>query len=84
MKNDFILIKELNQEMKTESGIIIPQEKHSRLAKVIAVPDNCDICVGDLILKTVGNETTFNINGEEVKSLHKDKIFVVIDNESQT
>ena len=84
MKNDFILVKELDGEYKTEGGIIIPDEKYKRKAIVLAVPENSDLNTGDLVFKSVGNETTFNINGREVKSLHRDKIFVVLEDGTKT
>lgn len=78
MKNDFILVKEIKEERVSEGGIILPIEKYHRTAEVLAVPEGSDIKIGDIVLKTIGNETTYTLNGEEVKTLHRDKIFVIL------
>ena len=54
MKNDYLLIQEIEQQdTKTDSGIIIPVEKHNRQAKIINAGDAEYLKAGDVILKNM-------------------------------
>lgn len=79
MKNNFFLIKEINEETVTDSGIIIPADKYERRAKVYAVCEDEDVVnVGDTVIKNVGRGTPIVLNGEEYEMLHKDFIMAVL------
>ena len=59
MKNNYLLIQEIEQqEQKTSSGIIIPVEKYNRKATVIKVGNTKHIKEGDTILKNMGAKIT--------------------------
>ena len=54
MKNDYILIEELEEE-RTKSGLWLPPNPHNRRAKVLNVSiEEEDIKVGDTVLKNIG------------------------------
>jgi co-chaperonin GroES (HSP10) len=81
MKNNYLLIQEIEQEeTKTASGIIIPVEKHNRKAKVINEGDNKDLSAGDVILKNMGKGTMVTLDGVEFEVLHINQIIAVLDN----
>lgn len=78
MKNNFLLIKELDKEELTDSGIYI-YEKYQRKAVVISCceSDN-EICIGDIVLKNVGRGTELTIDGETFETIHKNFIMAVL------
>jgi co-chaperonin GroES (HSP10) len=79
MKNNYLLIQELEQEeSKTASGIIIPVEKHNRKATVINAGDCKDVDAGDVILKNMGKGTMVTLNDTEFEVLHVNQIIAVI------
>ena len=39
MKNNYVLIEEIKQD-RTPSGIYLPEQKHNRVAKVLAVDES--------------------------------------------
>ena len=79
MKNKNILTKELLEETVTKGGIILPNtEKHNR--KAIVIQSDCpDIKPGDIVIKTIGNGTKFNIDGEEYEILNEGSILGIIE-----
>lgn len=78
MKNNNVLIKEIKEEHISPSGIILATEKYNRKAIVIQSASK-EVKVGDTIIKTVGNGTTFKINGEEYEILNEGHILGIIE-----
>ncbi len=80
MKNKYILIQDIVQpERKTESGIIIPEEKHNRIAKVLYVdPNDEDVKEGDIVLKLIGKGTAIRMDGVNVEAVHKNHLLAII------
>jgi len=80
MKNDYLLIQEIEQqETKTDSGIIIPVEKHNRHAKIINAGDAEYLKAGDVILKNMGKGTTLTLNDIEFEVIHINQIIAVVE-----
>ena len=79
MKNNYLLIQEIEQEeTKTASGIIIPVEKHNRKAKIINAGDCEDLEKGDVILKNMGKGTMLTLNDTEFEVIHINQIIAII------
>ena len=79
MKNNYLLIQEIEQEeTKTASGIIIPVEKHNRKAKIINAGDCEDLEKGDVILKNMGKGTMVTLNDTEFEVIHVNQLIAVI------
>ena len=80
MKNDYLLIQEIEQqETKTDSGIIIPVEKHNRQAKIINAGDAEYLKAGDIILKNMGKGTMLTLNNTEFEVIHINQIIAVVE-----
>ena len=80
MKNDYLLIQEIEQqETKTDSGIIIPVEKHNRQAKIINAGDAEYLKAGDVILKNMGKDTMLTLNNTEFEVIHINQIIAVVE-----
>lgn len=77
LKNNAVLIKEIKEVAVTKSGLLLPTQKYNRKAEVIATASS-DVNVGDVILKTIGHGTIFNIDGQEYEILHEDHILAKI------
>ena len=83
MKNDYLLIQEIEQqETTTASGIIIPVEKHNRKAKVINAGKAEHLKAGDVILKNMGKGTMVTLNNIEFETIHKNHIFAIIEEDA--
>jgi co-chaperonin GroES (HSP10) len=80
MKNNNVLIKEIKDIKETKSGILLPQEKYNRKATVIS-SDSSYVNAGDTIIKSIGNGTMFNINGEDYEILHESHILAIVNKE---
>ena len=79
MKNDYLLIQEIEQqETKTESGLIIPIEKHNRQAKIINAGNTEYLKDGDVILKNMGKGTMITLNDIEFEVIHVNQIIAVL------
>jgi co-chaperonin GroES (HSP10) len=79
MKNDYLLIQEIEQqETKTESGLIIPIEKHNRQAKIINAGNTEYLKDGDVILKNMGKGTMLTLNDIEFEVIHVNQLIAVI------
>ena len=78
MKNNYILVEEIPQETVTSGGIIIPEEKYNRKAKVLR-SDNDQVKEGDMVIKTIGKGTEYTLNGKKVEILHLNHILAVIE-----
>jgi co-chaperonin GroES (HSP10) len=77
MKNNFILIKDIKQEeLKSNSGIILTIEKYNRNAVVIKSLSH-DIKEGDIVIKNIGTGTLFSIDGEDYEILHESNILAI-------
>ena len=80
MKNDYLLIQEIEQqETKTDSGIIIPVEKHNRQAKIINAGNVDYLKAGDVILKNMGKGTMLTLNNTEFEVIHINQIIAVVE-----
>ena len=80
MKNDYLLIQEIEQqETKTDSGIIIPVEKHNRQAKIINAGDAEYLKAGDVILKNMGKGTMLTLNNTEFEVININQIIAVVE-----
>ncbi len=78
MKNEFFLVKELQEERETAGGIYLP-EKYPRKAMVLACCDNeTEVKVGDTVLRNVGRGTQINLNGENLEMIHRDFIMAIL------
>jgi co-chaperonin GroES (HSP10) len=80
IKNDYLLIQEIEQqETKTESGLIIPIEKHNRQAKIINAGNTEYLKDGDVILKNMGKGTMLTLNDIEFEVIHINQIIAIIE-----
>ncbi len=80
MKNDYLLIQEIEQkETTTASGIIIPIEKHNRKATVINSGDAEHLKAGDVIIKNMGKGTMITLNDIEFEVIHINQIIAIIE-----
>jgi co-chaperonin GroES (HSP10) len=80
MKNDYLLIQEIEQkETTTASGLIIPVEKHNRKAKIINAGDAEHLKAGDVILKNIGKGTMITLNDTEFEVIHINQILAIIE-----
>jgi co-chaperonin GroES (HSP10) len=77
MKNNNVLVKELIEEQLSISGLILPKEKHNRKAIVIRSASD-EVQPGDVIIKTIGNGTSFKIDNEDYEILHEEHILAII------
>ena len=75
MKNSYLL----TQEVTTDTGIIIPEEKYNRVSLVIEASDDLEVKKGDKIVKTIGKGTEYTFNGEKFEILHVNHILAVIE-----
>jgi len=81
MKNNFFLIKEVNEERMVNGIWLPPSARDSRRAIVLEVPKGDeDIKVGDEIIKTIGNGTEVRKDGEWVEAINKVHILGVVKN----
>jgi co-chaperonin GroES (HSP10) len=78
MKNKYVLIKELKQEVVTASGLILSEEKYNRKATAIC-SDSSVINVGDTIIKTIGRGTMFTLDDEDYEILHEVHVLGIIE-----
>lgn len=79
MKNNFFLVKELEESQISEGGIILPKNKYNR--KAVVLNGECDqIKKGDIILRNIGKSTLHKINGSECETIHLNDIIAVIGN----
>jgi len=80
MKNNYILVQEIKQEeTKTASGIIIPEEKYNRKVKVIN-SGNCDsLKKGDVVLKNIGKGTAVTLDNIEFEIINVSQLIAVIE-----
>ena len=79
MKNNYLLVQELEQqEQKTTSGIIIPVEKHNRKATVINAGDTEHIKEGDIILKNMGKGTMVTLDNTEYEIIHINQLIAIL------
>ena len=80
MKNSYLLTQEVVQgERKTDSGLIIPEEKYNRVALVIEVADDLEVKKGDKIVKTIGKGTEYTFDGNKFEILHINHVLAVIE-----
>ena len=80
MKNSYILTQEvINQERKTDSGLILPDEKYNRIALVIEAADDLEVKKGDKIVKTIGKGTEYTFEGDKFEILHINHVLAVIE-----
>jgi len=80
MKNNYLLIQEIEQqEQKTSSGIIIPNEKHNRKARVINAGKAEYLKEGDVILKNIGNGTITTLDDIEYEIIHINEIIAILE-----
>ena len=79
MKNDYLLIQEIEQkEITTPSGLIIPPPKHNRKARVIETGSD-QVKQGDVILKNMGKGTNVTLNDIKFEVIHINQIFAIIE-----
>jgi co-chaperonin GroES (HSP10) len=80
MKNNYLLIQEIEQqEQTTATGIIIPVEKHNRKALVINVGDAEHIKEGDIILKNMGKGTMVTLDDTEYEIIHINQLIAILE-----
>jgi co-chaperonin GroES (HSP10) len=77
MKNKNVLIQEIKEEQVTKSGLFLPQTKHNRKAIVIESGSD-EVNIGDIIFKSIGNGTMFNIDGEDYEIIHESDILAIL------
>jgi co-chaperonin GroES (HSP10) len=77
MKNNNVLVKELIEEQANVGGLILPKEKHNRKAIVIKSASDA-VQSGDIIIKTIGNGTSFKIDNEDYEILHEEHILATL------
>lgn len=77
MKNNNVLVKEHIEEQASVSGLILLKEKHNRKAVVIESGSSA-VQSGDIIIKTIGNGTSFRIDNEDYEILHEEHILAIL------
>ena len=80
MKNNSLLIQEMEQSTISKGGIILPKEKYNRKAIVLSVYENSQIKVGDIILRNIGKSTLHKINNERCEIISENDVLAVIGN----
>ena len=79
MKNNYILIKDLNKEEITKGGIIIPKnEKWNRRAIVLSSGECDQVKKGDIIIKNLGKGTRMILNNIEMEMIHVNSIMAIV------
>ncbi len=79
MKNNYILIKEIEEPAFSKSGLILPRDwNDKRKAKVINAPENDQVKEGDTILIELGKSTEILIDNETYQIIHLNNIMMVI------
>lgn len=77
MKNNNVLVKEHIEEQESVSGLILLKEKYNRKAVVIESGSSA-VQPGDIIVKTIGNGTSFRIDNEDYEILHEEHILAIL------
>lgn len=82
LKNGYILIEDIVQEMTTPAGIYIPGDKetYNRFARVVVTGEGniCNLKPGDIIIKPIGRESKIKLNGKLYGVLNSGFIFAKI------
>jgi len=84
MKNDYLLIQEIEPEVKSKGGLYLPKPKYNRKALVLSVGESQHIKKGDIVLRNLGKSTIYKINGETCETIHLNDIIMVIGNIKDT
>lgn len=80
MKNSYILTQEIVKgERRTDSGLILHDEKYNRVALVIEAADDLEVKKGDKIVKTIGKGTEYTLDGDKFEILHINHVLAVIE-----
>ena len=80
MKNNYLLIQEIEQqEQTTSAGIIIPVDKYNRKARVINAGDSDHIKEGDVILKNIGLGTIVTLDNVEFEIIHTNQLIAILE-----
>ena len=83
LKNGYILIQDVKNEIVTQSGIYIPNEQYNRFARVLIVGEGSSLKEGDVIIKPIGRTTPIKIDGVKYECIKEGFIFAkVIDDET--
>lgn len=78
MKNDYILIQDVKNEIVTESGLYIPDENYNRFARVLKTYEGSVLSEGDIIIKPIGRSTPIKIDGKQYDCIREGFIFAKI------
>jgi co-chaperonin GroES (HSP10) len=79
MKNNYVLVKEIDEETVTEGGIIIPSNSTRNRKALVIEAGNCDqVQNGDTVLKNLGKGTMMTINNETFEMIHINHIMCVV------
>jgi co-chaperonin GroES (HSP10) len=79
MKNDYLLVQEIEQqERTTASGIIMSVEKYNRKVKIINSGDNKDLKKGDVVLKNMGKGTIVRLDNVEFELIHITDLIAIL------
>ena len=79
MMHDHLLVEELRVERYSSSGLLLPEEKWKRRARVLCAPSDCPVQSGDEIIRNMGRGTPITINGQELEIIHLDWVMAKID-----
>ena len=83
MKNNFVLIQEIEQKEKTTAaGVIIPIEKYNRESLIINAGDASHIKAGDIVIKNIGKGTEVKLDGVEFELIHINQLNGKLEDES--
>ena len=83
LKNNYILIEDIEDEMTTPSNINIPgsnNDNFNRFSRVVKVCDDCtcNLQPGDIIIKPINRESKIKLNGKLYGVLNSNLIFAKI------
>jgi co-chaperonin GroES (HSP10) len=80
LKNGYILIQDVKNET-TSSGIVIPDEKYNRFARVVKTYEGSILSPGDIIIKPIGRTTPIKINDVIFDCIKEGFIFAKVIND---
>lgn len=78
MKNGYILIEDVKDEIVNKSGLYVPDENYNRFARVLKTYSGSVLNEGDIIIKPIGRTTPIKIDGIVYDCLREGFVFAKV------
>lgn len=78
MKNGYILIEDVKDEIVNKSGLYVPDENYNRFARVLKTYSGSILNEGDIIIKPIGRTTPIKIDGIVYDCLREGFVFAKV------